>query len=274
MALMFFDPMPPDARARQPLAQRVIERVALMLGALPPRYISPGYGVTFRSVGNRRQAIKVFTRLTKRDREHPERWLFMRAATYVHFDMPQKALDDYDKAVGPGGSIRSTSDLVSRGTAHLDLGHFDLAIRDYTEAVEIYLAEPDRYPEGYFFRAQAYASVGRFDEAIEDLNKLLSEDKIASVYCYRGRILLEIGDGARASMDFDEAIRLAPNEAWVYMRRAEAYLGRQNELALESFREALWLSSERRSKVNTLGQEKEIAREAREAIRRLSKWKK
>jgi tetratricopeptide (TPR) repeat protein len=278
LALILFDPMPPDARARQPLAKRVIERVALILGALPSGYTSLAYGVTFRSVGNRRQTIKVFTRLIKNDGKQAERWLFRRAGAYLYFGLPQKALEDYDKAVGQGGSIRSSSDLAMRGNAHLDLGHFELAMRDYREAIEIYRVAPSQhYPDALRFRAEAYASVGRFAEAIEDLNELISQHEALVGYCRRAYFLLKLGDYDRALSDYDEAIRRWPKEAAVYMERAKAYVGRQDELAIKDFREAIRLSSEV-LEWNKYFRDREIAKdtvwEARETIRMLSRRRK
>ncbi len=53
----------------------------------------------------------------------------------------------------------------NRGTAFLDLGHYQLAVNDYSEAVRVY----PRDAEVYAARAFCYALLGRDEDAQQDV---------------------------------------------------------------------------------------------------------
>ena len=63
-------------------------------------------------------------------------------------------------------------DLIdTRGVAYYRLGEFDKAVRDFTRSIELY---PDRIPSvvaSYFHLGRALTSLGRKEEAIENLKK-------------------------------------------------------------------------------------------------------
>ena len=81
------------------------------------------------------------------------------------------------------------SDPVScnnRGIAHYSRGQFDLAIADFSKALEI----NPKFAEASNNRGIAYYSKGRFDLAIADFNKALEiNPEYAEAYYNRGDLL-------------------------------------------------------------------------------------
>jgi len=145
-------------------------------------------------------------------------------------------------------------------------GHFDIAVRRFTEAIRL---QPD-CPDAYAGRARAYSALGWNAEAVEDydeairlrprvpqfyllragardgtgdptaaladLNEALRLDPCcADAYSQRAGLMLRSGDLRSAIEDCSEALRLRPDDAAAYRRRAEAFagLGRMAESRLD-----------------------------------------
>ena len=73
------------------------------------------------------------------------------------------ALREYDEVIrrNPGRALV----FYNRGTAFLDLGHYQLAVKDYSEAIRVYA----RDAEVYAARAFCYALLGEEAKAQQDV---------------------------------------------------------------------------------------------------------
>jgi tetratricopeptide (TPR) repeat protein len=101
----------------------------------------------------------------------------------------------------------------NRGVAYFDLGQYDVAIMDFTKAMELGL----RGKGSYHIRGLAYAKQGQYDLAIADFNKALELDpKDAATYNNRGIIYLLKGQYKHTIEDLTRAIDLDSKNAAVY----------------------------------------------------------
>ena len=117
----------------------------------------------------------------------------------------------------PEGDIVTA--LVNRGVAYKLNGQLDLAIEDYTAALE-------KSPESgdiYTTRANAFLEMSQLDAAIADANKALAfNPEYAAAYFVRGKIFEALGQNTFAGDDFMRAHELAPDnkdieeKAWAY----------------------------------------------------------
>lgn len=108
---------------------------------------------------------------------------------------------------------------LNRGYAYWQKGSYDLAIADFTKAIEL---KPD-YELAYGNRANLYAKKGNFDLALADLNKVIQlTPGNAVAYNDRGFIHRRMGNKELALADFDKAIQLygeSPKAYLVYFNR-------------------------------------------------------
>ncbi len=114
--------------------------------------------------------------------------------------------------------------LVNRGIAYKQQGQYELAIADYTNAIE-------RQPEAgdlYTTRANAYLEMAQLDAAITDANKAIAYNPdYADAYYVRGRVFEALGQKSFAKNDFLRAYELAPGNADIESK-AFAYGANQN----------------------------------------------
>jgi tetratricopeptide (TPR) repeat protein len=115
------------------------------------------------------------------------------------------------------------------------------AIEYSNNAIELQLD----YAEAYIARGNAYKDLGQYQRAIEDYNEAirLKPDDVA--FNNRGIAYTKLGQYQRAIEDYNEAIRLTPNLAAAHYNRGNAYysLG-QNQRAIEEFNVAIRLKQD------------------------------
>jgi tetratricopeptide (TPR) repeat protein len=148
----------------------------------------------------------------------------------------------------PAGKLPEEA-LLDRGILFATQGNFEMAIEEFTKAIEL-----DRsLAAAYLLRGRAYAasmmhvidvevdfsdftSTGDFNatgqkagvnKAIADYTQALKLDpNLAAAYYERGGSYWLIGDYDRAIKDFNTALRLNPNYAAAYNNRGDAYAGK------------------------------------------------
>jgi tetratricopeptide (TPR) repeat protein len=77
----------------------------------------------------------------------------------------------------------------------------------------------------YFHRGTASGMTGKFDRAIDDLDRAIESDPSwPPPYNNRARAFVGKGEPARAIPDYDKALELNPGDATTYVNRALAYL--------------------------------------------------
>jgi len=135
----------------------------------------------------------------------------------------------------------------------------DGAIADYTDAIR----QKPNVAEYYMKRAYAYNIKKDYDRAISDYSEVLRlgpttetevykgngytigkvDDYSVMVYNNRGIMYIEKGNYDRAISDFNELIRLNPNEAATYNNRGVAYYKKEvYERAIADYTEAIRLN--------------------------------
>jgi tetratricopeptide (TPR) repeat protein len=152
---------------------------------------------------------------------------------------------------------------ILRGASYVELGGYDQAIADFTQAIRIQAT-----PEAYRGRATAYRNKGQFAEALGDLGELIAlRPEQPTAYQLRAETYRALGDERSASLDdtksqvalclgqalerlqnsdWDQAISLAtevirldPGQPKGYVRRGVAYLGKNEpDRALADFNAA------------------------------------
>jgi len=111
------------------------------------------------------------------------------------------------------------AELYNQGVAYSKKGQYDLAISEYTKAIEI---QPYAYI--YAGRGDAYYKKGQYDQAISDFSKAIEIDpKYADAYFGRGDAYINKGQYDQAISDFSKAIEIDPKYVDAYSNRGAAY---------------------------------------------------
>jgi tetratricopeptide (TPR) repeat protein/tRNA A-37 threonylcarbamoyl transferase component Bud32 len=134
------------------------------------------------------------------------------------------AHDLHDDLVRFTNCIRLRRDLPwpynNRGTIHLNLKEYDLAIEDFNAA----LARNEQYPEPYANRGLAYVAQGKEDAALEDFARALAlNPDYTQVYSERIAIFMKRKQYAEAAEDYTRLIALSADKAPLYAKRADVY---------------------------------------------------
>ena len=119
----------------------------------------------------------------------------------------------------------NTAYLVQRGNLYFVIHDFDLAILDFTDAIQ----HDNTVDDAYFGRGMALARNGQLAEGIADLTEYIRRQPKSSVaYTKRGVRYLWRGDDKKAETDFRQALQLNPDNAEahddlgvIYARRGE-----------------------------------------------------
>jgi tetratricopeptide (TPR) repeat protein len=106
------------------------------------------------------------------------------------------------------------------GVIHFHEGKFDLAIADFTKAIQL----KSQFPEPFYNRGVAYHKNGKYDLAVIDYTKAIQlKPDLVEAYINRGVIYLNEGKFDLAIADFTKAIQIKPNVAEAYFFRGLAY---------------------------------------------------
>jgi tetratricopeptide (TPR) repeat protein len=99
-------------------------------------------------------------------------------------------------------------DPAERGAAAYERGAYEVAVAEYSRAIE------ERPGEGHLYdlRGEALYELGRHEEALADLDHAIALDPAdAYAHSHRGQVLVQLGRPAEAVESFDRAIALAPD---------------------------------------------------------------
>ena len=133
-----------------------------------------------------------------------------------------KALLNTKSLVTPLSQVKkniSAETYYKRGNTKYNLGLYELAILDYTDAICL---NPD-FLEAYGNRGLAKDSLGQHFAAIKDFDTVIRLDPDdALAYFNRGLVKDNLGQHFAAIKDFDTVIRLDPDDALAYFNRGLA----------------------------------------------------
>ena len=158
-----------------------------------------------------------------------------------------------NKEVGLSKSV--TNALAHRTVAAWELGRWEDTIRFADETIEVKEANPRKYGTAafyYFTKGRCYYKLGRYDEAVSNLEKVLAESKYgmgAKARLWLGRVYKAKGDNEKAENLIREALRLCikdvekGNELKLYkahLQRGLCYLELdEHKRAISDFKETI-----------------------------------
>jgi len=116
--------------------------------------------------------------------------------------------------------VNALKEAITRGSDYLDKKRYEMAIAEFSKAIEINPGLSDVY----YNRGFAYSQSGKPDEAISDYSKAIKiNPNDSDSYYNRGLVYHSKKDYDRAISDFTESIRLTPDIAAAYYNRALDY---------------------------------------------------
>jgi len=110
--------------------------------------------------------------------------------------------------------------LNNRGAAYLDLNKLDLALADFSAAIE----SDSRFTAALMNRAVVYERRGQFDLANADASRMPSFLHDPSAAAVRGLLEARQGQAAAAIADFDRALKLTPAWPKIWQLTGRGYL--------------------------------------------------
>lgn len=149
------------------------------------------------------------------------------------------AIADYNRAIEiyPKGA----SFFSSRGRAKAGVGDLDGAIADFTRCIELDPKDAD----AYLSRALARYQNGDPDGAMADCTRAMDlkpvpvDARTAQEHSLLGRLKFDRGDLTGAIAEFDQAIKLTPSDAGLYVDRGIAnYVNNCASQAIQDFQQA------------------------------------
>jgi tetratricopeptide (TPR) repeat protein len=141
----------------------------------------------------------------------------LKADLFARFNFFDIALVQYENA-------RKTNDSLAQihyniGNCLLHLGQKDMALLAMNNAVAI----DSNYVMGYFVRSSILIDYERYDEAIEDFNRILKNNKFFfPAMKGRGLAYLNTGNYSEAISDFDKSLEFDPDDFKTYYHRGLA----------------------------------------------------
>jgi tetratricopeptide (TPR) repeat protein len=119
---------------------------------------------------------------------------------------------------------RSTNETAlawfERGSAYLQAGDYEDAVKDFTNAID----NDPNFADAYYSRGRALGRIGKHEQAIADFTKTIALNPgNANVFADRGVAYGSLGQHESAIKDFTQAITLNPNFAGAYYNRAIGY---------------------------------------------------
>ena len=148
--------------------------------------------------------------------------------------------------------------LQERAYAYNEMGEYEQAIADYTEAIRI---DPDD-AYAYHERGYAYDKMGEYEKAIADFTEAIRIDpEYDRAYHERGDAYKGLGEYEKAIAYYTEAIRIDPDDTYAYHGRGYTYRKRgyayrqmgEYELAIADYTEAIRLDPEYATAYNNRG---------------------
>ncbi len=120
---------------------------------------------------------------------------YFRARAYQGEKKHNRAIADLTDCIGMG--VTDSEPYIFRAASYVELGRFDQAIGDFTEAMRIHPT-----PEAYRGRADAYRKKGQFAEALGDCTELIElQPEMPSAYQLRAETYRAMGDDGKAALD-------------------------------------------------------------------------
>jgi tetratricopeptide (TPR) repeat protein len=148
----------------------------------------------------------------------------------------ERALEDYQRAIEL--DPRYAHGYMNKGLVYAQKGEREQAIAYYTTAIKL----NPMLAEAYVYRGDAYMGQEDAEKAILDYKKALGIKKTEGVYVKLCSAYEQTNDFDQGMMKLNEALRLNPGSAGLYVKRAQLYLTIGCHKAIADFTEALKLN--------------------------------
>jgi tetratricopeptide (TPR) repeat protein len=161
-----------------------------------------------------------------------------RGREYMRMNDVGRGIKDFDQALRL--DPRFAWAHYNRGYAYWAKGtkeDFELAVKDFSEALRLGLHEPNLYRD----RAEVYLALDKPESAIQDYTKALTlKPRDGDLLRSRGYAYLQKKDYDKAISDFSEILRFEPQNGDAFYYRASAYHETKNyDKAIEDFTKAM-----------------------------------
>jgi tetratricopeptide (TPR) repeat protein len=162
-------------------------------------------------------------------------WYGNRGNLYSDLQKYELALSDYSKAIEINPNFAEA--YGNRGNLYYYQQKYDLALSDYSKAIEI---NPN-YANAYLNRGTVYSDLQKYELALSDYSKAIEiNPNFAEAYYNRGNLYYYQQKYDLALSDYSKAIEINPNFALAYYNRGVLYSDLQKyELALSDYSKAI-----------------------------------
>ena len=151
--------------------------------------------------------------------QSPE-FLIIRASLFETKEEFSKAIEDYNSIENLIGE-KTVKVSCYRATCYSELGLYNQAIKDFSDAIEI-------NPEPFIFirRGEAYRLNAQYDLAIKDFSSIIEKgsEYASQAYYRRGWVKEMLKDYDGALNDYNIGIELDNNYSYLYLMRGELYM--------------------------------------------------
>jgi tetratricopeptide (TPR) repeat protein len=170
------------------------------------------------------------------------RYYATRGVVYIRKNEPQKAINDLSKAIEIDPDLYEA--YTNMGLAYINLKDFDKALDYLSKSLKIY--QEDAMTYFYYGLANYYTQRPDIaDKAFVRAVKLNPDDALkVEIYKMRGRTMLQSNKLQEAVNNFDQIIKLSPNDGYAYYLKGRTLLemGRKEE-GLATLKKAAGLGS-------------------------------
>jgi tetratricopeptide (TPR) repeat protein len=191
-------------------------------------------GKSLMDEGEFGEAVSYFDRAIEQAPEQAEAYN-LRAVARFEQENYQQAVSDFSEAIRLDSS--NYMPYYNRGNAYQEQEKLQQALQDYSRAISIKANEKDVYLN----RGVVYFKTGNYQQALDDFNFALRLEEEADPVALlnRAKTRLALSQWEEAVADLEKLLSLRPQDASAYYSLGIAYLqqNRQDE-ACESFRRA------------------------------------
>lgn len=183
------------------------------------------------------RALPLLREATRRDPRNFSAWL-VQGNCHYKLGQTADAIACYSACI----ALRPTyyGGWLNRGIVYLDaLKQYDWARADFDQVI----AQRPDLPDAYINRALTYQAQGKLKAALADFDAALERGTTRTrIYFLRARVRANLKDKTGAEKDFEEAMRLEPQDEQSWIARGLARLDKEPKPALADFDEALRLN--------------------------------